>query len=105
LFVQVRRLGVGEDQIVPGLRLDFGGPFGGQLQVRDGIDTQADVVLLAERCGELFQALIGGRDEVIPGEHAHLASLCEDRCLSTYQNAQPSGGGYGTDELTARQLR
>jgi hypothetical protein len=39
---------------MPTLRLDLSGQFGGELQMRDGVDAHVDVVALAELGSDLL---------------------------------------------------
>jgi hypothetical protein len=64
-----------QDDVVTRLGLDLGSQFGGQLQMRNEIESHLNPLLAAESLGLFFKLEIRGRYKMIPGQHAELALL------------------------------
>jgi hypothetical protein len=79
----------GAVHVVAGLRLRLRGDLGGQLEMRHRVDPDGAVVGLAEHLGLPPQFVVGGGDEVIPGEECQLALLGDGG-----RGAQSEPGGH-----------
>ena len=88
---------VGANHVVARLRLGLGGELGVELQVRDGVHADGRPRLLAERLRLPAQLVVGGGDEVVPGEEGQLALLSEGRRLAKAQPGRHPGRGAGRD--------
>src|SRR5215468_10788319 len=75
--------------------------------MRHGVHAHRAVVGLAERLGLLAQLVVGGGDEVVPGEEGQLALLGEGGGLAEGEPRGDTGGGAGrgAEELTSGRNR
>src|SRR5712691_1773647 len=92
------------NHVVTRLGLRFGSELGIELKMGDGVDADGRPSQLAERLGLLPQLVVGGRDEVVPGEECQLVLLGEGRRPAERQPGRHAGGGTRCDaeELTTR---
>ena len=93
--------------VVAGLGLGLGRDLGRHLQMRHGVHAHRAVIGLAEGLGLLAELVVGGGDEVVPGEEGQLALLGEGGSLAEGEPGGHSGGGAGgrAEELTSGRDR
>ena len=93
--------------VVARLRLGLGRDLGRHLQMRHGIHAHRAVVGLAECLGLLAKLVVGGGDEVVPGEEGQLTLLGVGGSPAEGEPRSHAGGGAGrgAEELTSGRDR
>src|SRR5437773_2480573 len=102
LLIEMGGRGGGHDDVVARLGGRLRGELGRELQMRDGVHAHGRSHLLAEHLRLPAQLVVGGGDEVVPGEEGQLALLGEGRRLAKGKPGRNAGRGARSDtqELT-----
>src|SRR5262249_55965851 len=97
-LVEPREVHAHLDDVVAGLRLNFGGVLGRLLRSGDVVDLDLDPGVLGEPGGDRVQLLVRGRSEVVPAEVRDLSRRA--RAGRRHEETGQTDAG-GRQELTA----
>src|SRR5207249_2925849 len=103
-LIEPRKVHAHLDDVVAGLRLDFGGILRRLLGRGDVVDANLDPGVFGEALTDLGQLLVGGGGEVVPAQVRDLALLASSRRDAGGQNTGQARAGRREELSTGRRI-